>query len=366
MREAPSPGARNTKRNRTRWRTIVAGAWMPLLASNAAAAERVQLAGPDAPGPDVEEVLVRAQAELGSVGFSVVRCPLEEASGLCAPRAATGRLEVTEEAGRLSLRAFAQGEMAPLSQDLDLGQRGVSAEVAAIRAVELLRAMLLLSLREGNLRPEEGGSVERFTAWELEQADPEPEPVPIPPPASPPVVPRPDRPKGHGQKWVWAAGLGPSMAMPGARVRPGFGGEFFVDAGYRALYFGAAFDAALVPSQLPRPEGTTEVSSISAAFRAGWTIDCGEKWLCRIGPHLGLLQFDLQANESSESRGSDARHLTYVVGGDLTLGHYFLPSFGAFVRLRTGHAGESARLELSDPVVLGRPITGISMGATFR
>lgn len=367
MRPTLSRIANKFRSYRIRWRLPLISGSVVLSVSSAAAAERVQLAGPETPGSDVEEVLVRAHAELGSVGFSVVRCPLEESTGLCAPRAATGRLEVNEDNGRLILRAWAQGEMAPLTQELDLGQRGVSAEVAAIRAVELLRAMLLLSLREGNFRPEDGGSVQRFTAWGAEESESEPESEPEPSPEPIVLVAEvAEAPEKQNDKWAWAAGIGPSLSLPGVRVPPGWGGEFFVDAGRRSFYFGAAFDAALIPSLVQRPEGRTDVSSISAVFRLGWTAPCGEKWVCRVGPHLGILQFDFQASESEQSRGSDARHLTYVFGGDATVAHYFLPGFGVFLRVRSGVAGRSARLELSDPVVLGRPLSGVSLGATFR
>lgn len=362
--------ASSSRRSQSRWSAALCGvalycAGVFLSVGVAQADERVQLAGAAEAAAEVEEIIVRARAELSAVGFAVVNCPIEESTGLCAPRAATGRLEVTQSEGHVLLKAWAQGEMAPLTQELDLGERGVSPEVAAIRAVELLRATLLLSLREGTLRPEDGGSVEKFTAWESERSE-EPPPKQEPSVAPIPVVVTLPEPRERPPDWDWAVGVGPALSIPGARMSPGWGGEFFVDAAFRRLYFGAAFDAALIASSVKRPEGRTDVSSISAIFRLGWSAPCGKKWVCRVGPHIGVLQFDLEANEASAFRGSDARHLTSVYGGDAMLAHYVTRAVGVFVRARGGVVGDAARLDVSRPVVLGRPISGISLGVTFR
>lgn len=347
------------------WGAALSSLCLLLCASVAGAEERVQLAGIVDVGPEIEEVLVRARAELSAVGFHVISCSIEDTAGLCAAQVATGRLEVSHREGRLLLKAWARGEMAPLAQELDLGERGVSPEVAAIRAVELLRASLLLSLREGTLHAEYGGSVERFTAWgERREEEPSTKRPQAPEPA--PVVVAAPVPQESSPAWVWAVGVGPAFSVPGARVPPGWGGEFFVDAAFERFYFGAAFDAALIASSVQRPEGRTDVSSISAVFRLGWSAPCGVKWVCRIGPHLGILQFDLQAHEATLFRGSDARHLTSVFGGDAMIAHYFSKGVGVFLRARAGVAGNAARLELSEPLVLGRPISGISLGVTFR
>lgn len=347
------------------WGAALCGIGALLCPHLAAAEELVQLAGAETAGAEVEEVLLRARAELNAVGFAVVRCSLEDHSGLCAPRTATGRLEVSDRDGRLLLQASSEGETAPLTQELDLGERGVSPEVAAIRAVELLRATLLLSLRDGTLRTEAGSSVQKFTAFEDEREE-ELMAKLDPPPAPPPVILRTPTPRESASRWAWAAGIGPAFSVPGARVPPGWGGEFFVDAAFRAVYFGAAFDAALIASSVQRPEGRTDVSSISAVLRLGLSAPCGQRWVCRLGPHLGVLQFDLQAHEALVFRGSDARHLTSVLGGDATLAHYFTKGAGVFLRVRVGVAAEAARLELSTPVTLGRPISGVSLGVTFR
>jgi hypothetical protein len=353
------------RKGQSRWAAAFGCASVLLLTGVARAEERVQLAGVTGAGPEVEEVLVRAQAELYAVGFEVVSCPLEDSTGLCAPRAATGRLEVSQSEGHLLLKAWAQGEMAPLTQELDLGERGVSPEVAAIRAVELLRAMLLLSLREGNLRPEEGGSVEKFTAWEGEVPE-EPAPNPEPVGEREPVLATPHPPVERTPDWVWAVGVGPAVSSPGGGLGPGWGGEFFVDAAFRSFYFGAAFDAVLLASSVSRLEGRTDVTSVSAIFRLGFSAPCGKRWVCRVGPHMGVLQFDLEANESPVFRGSDARHLTSVYGADAMVARYLTRAVGVFLRARLGFAGEAARLEVSTPVLLGRPVSGISLGVTFR
>ena len=88
--------------------------------------------------------------------------------------------------------------------------------------------------------------------------------------------------------------------------------------------------------------------------------------MCRLGPHFGVLQFDLQAEVAVLFRGSDARHLTSVFGGDATIAHYFTKGVGVFLRVRMGWAAEAARLELSEPVTLGRPLSGVSLDVTFR
>ncbi len=336
------------------------------ISREASASERVQLAGAEDAGAVVEEVLVRAQAELGAVGFSVVRCPLEESTGLCAPLAAMGRLEVKDVDGRLALKAWASGEVAPLTQELDLGERGVSAEVAAIRAVELLRATLLLSLREGNLKVEDGGSVQRFTGWEDQKEAAEPVVPPPLPPAPPLVIVQPSAEEKPRSDWAWAAGVGPLFSLPGVKLPPGWGGEFFVDTAFRSFYFGAAFNAALIPSSIERPEGRTDISSIAAIFRIGWSAGCGEKWVCRVGPHLGILQFDFDANESAIYRGSDARHLTWVSGLNATLARFVTGGFGGYLRTQVGIAARAAQLQISDPVTLGRPTSSLSLGVIFR
>lgn len=207
--------------------------------------------------------------------------------------------------------------------------------------------------------------MEKFTSWE-EESEEEPPTTPPPTREVGPVVVAAPASQDPSPAWVWAVGVGPAFSVPGARVPPGWGGEFFVDAAFERFYFGAAFDAALIASSVQRPEGRTDVSSISAVFRLGWSAPCGEKWVCRMGPHLGILQFDLQAHEAVVFRGSDARHLTSVFGGDAMLAHYFSKGVGVFLRARAGVAGNAARLDLSEPVVLGRPISGVSLGVTFR
>src|SRR5690606_13048178 len=268
---------------------------LALCAPPLSAKEDVQLLSAPADSPAIEEILVRAQAELGTVGFSVVRC----ADGACDESQAVGRLSVTEQDGKLLLRASRQDTLT-LTQELDLSEREISPEVAAIRAVELLRAVLLLAIREGSLKANEGSAVREFTSFE------EPTPVPPPPPQTPQQPPRVVvEPSSPRSSWSWSLGVGPSVSLPAVGVSPGLGGEFYLDAVYRFFYVGGAIDAMLLPSVLERPEGRTKITAINTVVRAGVAIPCKLKWMCHVGGSLGFLQYDLQANESTSFTGSD-------------------------------------------------------------
>jgi hypothetical protein len=300
---------------------------------------------------------VRAQAELGTVGFTVVRC----AEGACDESSAVARLSVTEQDGRLLLRASRQ-ETLTLTQELDMSEREISPEVAAIRAVELLRAVLLLAIREGSRRANEGSAVREFTSFDEPGAEPAPPP---PPPAETPrqVTVPPSPPRSH---WTWSLGVGPSISVPALGVSPGFGGEFYLDAVYRFFYVGGAVDAALLPSALDRPEGRTRITSLTAALRAGIAIPCRFKWSCHVGGAFGVLQYDLQAEDSVSFTGTDERHLSVYAGGDATLTRYFGKGVGMFLRLRVGSAADAAFLNVERAVLLGRPALGASLGVALR
>ncbi len=96
--------------------------------------------------PLLEEALVRARAELQTVGLIVLERPQQDplsSEPWSTNPGVHGRLTLEQVDSIVRIEATAPGLSAPVVQVVDVSEAGVDAEVVAIRAVETLRAAMV-------------------------------------------------------------------------------------------------------------------------------------------------------------------------------------------------------------------------------
>jgi hypothetical protein len=251
------------------------------------------------------------------------------------------------------------GDEAPLSQEIDLDRYATTAELIAIRAVEMLRAAMLQSLRGGQLEARPGGAIERFSGFEQPEAEVEPPPPPPPPP--PPVKPPVERPAPRDS---WTAQAGPLVEFPGGGISPllGFQARFRLTT--RWFFIGLGVEGTPLPGSFPTDAGTIDVRSFGLHSHLGWAAPCGEDWSCHAGLAGGLQQYFFHPRADVDVESRSARHETLLAAGDLTVTRYMNPVWGVFVMGRVGALVNAPSVESSG--LMGRPLWSLGLGLSAR
>lgn len=327
-----------------------------------AATENVQLVAMELPTPLVRESLVRLEAELSSLGFAVIRCNDNDQTAHCLFGEAVGRIELSLLANEITLKAYALKSDEPLEQAIALSAKDVSAEVVAIRAVELLRGAMLGSIRTHQLSPDPDSSLSHFTDWEP--------PVPNRPSAPTQVFEPPRRDdvaaSAESLQLTWSTSLGPVLSLTHFQGPPSLGVALATEFAAGPLYLGGSVEIAPWVGLVVQEDGRTEIHAYSGFARFGWNARCAPSLDCRFGLAIGLQQIHFSPQPSSGYVSSPAHHESFAAAGEVQLVWRWGPRWGAFGLLRMGALADAAVLAGHDSVTLGRPLGSLALGVTFH
>lgn len=318
----------------------------------------VSLSGPSP--PIAEEAKVRLTAELRTYGFAVRDCEiLPEGARACDFSAGAGAVDLTHESHFIAVHAYS-GSETPLSQRVSLDRYQTSAELIAIRAVEMLRAAMLQALRSGEREAAPGSVTARFTGW-AEQA-PAQEPQPAPVLVEPSVKVVSPSPPVHRDAWVFQ--LGPLLQGTGGGLDLSGGAMGRVRLATKYFFIGLGVEGTPLAAQLSAPSGLIVTRSFGVLSHLGWVAPCGPMWSCHLGVAAGLEQFFFTSRPSENAVGSNARHETLLAAGDVTVTRYLSEGWGIFVGGKAGGLFDAPRIE--DQSALGRPLWTLSLGLSAR
>jgi hypothetical protein len=343
----------------------------------------------------LEEALVRISAELRAVGFDVelARLATNETvvladAGAAGPAGAEGsrstesggssvrgetpsveevrgpRLELEAKGDAVEIRAYSGGEAAPLVQLIELSLVE-NAEVIAIRAVELLRAALLQSLRDGRTRAPPNSSVARFTNFDGERSPlPEPKAQAVAQePAGPPV---PMKPQPADSTIRWLVGLAPAVHGEGGHSGVGLAAEVTGALLIEAFYIGATVESGLMPLTWTLDEGEVRVRPLSFLLRSGWDLPCQGGFECQVGAAIGYHGLYMTP-EATSTASTSTRHASLLIGGEALFGLFSVSGIGGFLHGRVGgllDAPNGITEGVDQP--LGRPSWNLGLGLAFR
>ncbi len=331
------------------------------LPSRQVRAADVETCAPQEPGELLRESLVRVRAELRAAGFSV-------APELCRnDNVELGGIEFSMTEAGLEIRSTSVASGGTMIQMVDLNQRVITAEVIAVRAVESLRAVLLQSLRSGEIEEERisprlrkftqfGIVAERATRGEVRKSV-----------AEVPEVPSSTRRRSLSELRGLLS-LGPSVEFfPQVKA-------FAIGAEARGMLVlrGASLGliAQVEPFSARADLGHAEVSmtSWSVLFRPGVNVPCGPVWECHLGLAAGIhsSRFRMLVDRDNEAH---VVHRTWTVQGDALLGHYWSSGWGGTIQLRGGALIDAPILRSSAEQAelrWGRPLLAGTLALSYR
>ena len=357
----------------TRRRTFRSGSttgrwWFVMLlfalpATSAFAAE-VEVCADDEPGQLVSEALVRVRAELEAAGFSVepAACGLSQVE--------LGRIAFQRRGETLEIRATAVISHGTMIQTADLSQPAMTAEVIAVRAVEAFRAVLLQSLRSGELKQEQiSNSLREFTQFRTDEESP----------AIAPEKPVERREASQGtarrsQEPRFAGKLSALFSLgPQSEVQPGIpsfslGVEARGLVHYQGLSLGVVGASDLYPAHFRLGGSSATGRSWSILLRPGVRLACPSSWECHLGALVGIYQVKVLVEEATAEH-SAYQHQTWTVQGDALVGRFFEHGLGVVAQMRGGALLDSPAWTSTrddQKVRWGRPLLSFSLALAYR
>lgn len=332
-----------------------------------AASSRVRIVVSEHRDPLLEEALVRIRAELEAVGFEVIfRVPAEissDASALGPEEQEAGALELFRGGGELHVHAIARGLDAPLTQSIR-ARDGMTAEVVAVRAVEVLRAAMIQSVRS---QPPSGGEewaepIERFTHLERPRAEPLPSPAPVAVASEEPDAV--DAPTA----WHFIVEAGVMARLPATEASGAVGGELRLSLEKSWFRAGVWLDSTIAPSVIDSDAGTIRARDLSVLARAGSVLGdaAGWQWQAGVGAGVAHLWFDVDA--APGFRSASGAQTSALLQLDSTLGFWVTERAGPYCSARLGVLLDAAvvRIEGEEVARWGRPSLTGSCGAQLR
>jgi len=317
----------------------------------------------------VREALVRVQAELQAAGFSADQTDCSEVA------AEIGLIELTVENETVEIRATSVASHGTMTQVADLRQPTISAEVIAVRAVEALRAVLLQSLKSGEVDGEGISTPLREFTQFGQPAPPDPAPVPDLPPEVPAARPKPQAPprstpRPRRERLSALLSVGPAVeVVPGANAWM-FGGEARGIIQYHGLSLGVVGYAGFVPARFKLGESRAEALSWSILFRPGVALPCGPLWECHLGVLVGLNQVAFNVPDAGQAAEDvRIRHQSWCLQGDALFGRFFASGIGGTLGLRAGsllNAPVLVSAQDGAEVTWGRPLFSASIALAYR
>lgn len=313
---------------------------------------------------DVNEAVLRIEAELGAVGFIVKRYELSvppEAD------ACQGRILLQLEASHLLVSTATRANRAPLVQEIDPQAPSTTQELIAIRAVEGLRASLLEAVADaratGMVLP---SSVRAFTHLEPDAPEPAPRaeksipPPHVAPPEQPPVNTEHPRPP------LLLLTLGPELAGDGAQ----FGTLVQITAHWLLgpVVLGVLGDLTAGPGRWEVSQGTIEVRHYSVIGHLGLRAPITEELELLFTTGFGVRQLALEArNRSTPPEVENESHLSPLLDGGLLIAYLFDGTWGLSAQGRVGTLLNAPRLELGTARLdWGRPTWNLTFGLAVR
>lgn len=308
-----------------------------------------------AESPLLLEAAIRIEAELRAAHFQVSSNATEGETG------SELRLSVEGSSVRIEARAASGG--GEIVQRVNQAGRAGSAEVIAVRAVESLRAALLLALRDGTLDEQSVGvDVRHFVGLEEPEQELEPEIEPAPVPAPEPSL-RPER-ASSSKPPPWMVTLGPLAASWGGGAPVNAGAEATLRFRTRWWSLGVLVDGAFAGGQLHVAEGTVRLQSLSVLGRPALELPLGQNSGASLGAGLGLHELWMLPSLTTGTELDSVTHAAFLAQFDAEL-HAFFGQFGLYARGRVGALTDSPTITPND-TTLGRPVWSAGVGLAGR
>ncbi len=314
----------------------------------------------------VSEALVRVRAELRAAGFTVN----PELCGEEDPE--LGRVSFASRGVVLEIRATSVASKGTMIQLADLSLANVTAEVVAVRAVEALRAVLIQSLRSGEL--EDDGispSLRQFTQFGLVAEEPKSSPSnssgkgnTSPRESSSPSPAREKEPRGVTALFS----LGPTLEIYPEGGGVILGGEARGIISFYGASLGVVGHAGLYPAKVRFGSNSAEATSWAILFRPGVRLPCPPVWECHLGVLAGVYQAKFVVGDSFSGE-SEVKHQSFSLQGDVMVGRFFSTGFGALVQLSAGTLLDAPILASGQEnveLVWGRPYLATSLAIGYR
>lgn len=273
-----------------------------------------------------------------------------------APNGAYGALIVEASDSVLSVRAFAPGDPKPVVESIDLDSAGVDAEVAAVRAVETLRAALLPFAQAHRA---ELSAAARDFARVRELPD-----KPAASTARPATRPAPATRGERRARTPWVElAIGPSLsinangplllgAQGGLLVGPSWG--FLALTGESTLYRGELDGAA----------GHAELARRALAAELGARLWLGARWELTGRAGMGYSEYAVHGVAKPAYLAQDLRHHTAFFACALGGAYYFVPELGVFLLWSGQLSLDAARIRIAgrDVGTLDQPSSTLAAG----
>ncbi len=331
--------------------------------------------------PPVREAVLRIHAELRAVGFKVRLAEHEAASAgspVGAPPAAqpVGRLLLVRSGNTVQILAQSAYLDAPLTQQVDLSRSSTTAEVLAIRAVEVLRAALVQSLRDKTLpRESMPEAVLTFTQWSeasREAAAPAPavEPAPLPVTKSSPTDSKPaSAPPEDAARAAWLFAAGPVLQRPSHEATLTAGVEAHLSRSFGPAFVGVLIDGSLAPSHWNTELGVVDARGASFLARGGLNLSCPKNIACQVGAGLGARHWSFVATKPDGSAASQkAYHTSLAVEAEALFGYLVDGQTGVLVHGRVGALADAPTLAagVEEADSWGRPSFDLALCGALR
>lgn len=314
---------------------------------------RVVLHG--AASPLLLEAAIRIEAELRAARFEV------SSDGALGEVGSELRLSMEGTSVRIEARA-ARGGGEIVQRVSPSGPSG-SAEVIAVRAVESLRAALLLALRDGSLDERSvGADVRDFVGLEGPLPEPSLETRPPSTPEREPAL-RTDRAASAAPP-PWMVTLGPVATSWGQRTPLNAGAELTVRFRARWWSIGVLADGTFAGGELEAPEGTAHLQSLSLLARPALELPLGRSSGASLGADVGLHQLWILPALPSGAPLDQVAHAAFLAQFDAEL-HAFFGQFGLYARGRVGTLLDAPTV-VEGNVTLGRPVWSAGVGLAAR
>lgn len=331
-----------------------------LLPASVHAEPRVVIEVPDAPDPVLAEALNRVRGELAAVGLeAAVQLFHGDAPVPGLEPGVEGALAIERENSVIRIRAWGPLSAEPVVQELDSRAPSVTAEVVAVRAVEALRAVTV-AFRAREKKPPE---------TKTEAAPP---PAPKVAESAPPVRPprRSSRPAlaPRGGRGALTLLLAPNTFYDVDSRTLGVGGELSAFYGRAPCFIGPQLTSTLYRPALKVDAGRVDARRMSAALRAGCSLELGDAVDLWFALGAGLAFYDVEGDPAPGFVGKRARHSSPFMTAGLGVSFWFSSYVGAFVRLDGSLATDRGTIRVlgSEIAALERPLLWGALGVAFQ